>query len=247
MSQFVAVHYRTPAGSKLSFQVDLDDPQVHSIELRRDVTLHVDRSRTPPRWFAGYPWYQRCPDIEAERGDGWVHAKVPDVGGIVVVRRISPQAWKLSRTYWTVEEDAAKEAARFCEVPLPGGEVEEVIPQALRDARKMIPQALRAATKAHKDLYPRSVNVPRLLRLIAEGWELAKPSAREIEIPLDQIIERCHRGKTKTPLKTIQTTTIRPTQLVIDDARIPLSITLTETCVRVELRLPEVDGGQLGV
>jgi len=44
MSREVAVYRQTPAGMKW-FKVDLDDPQVHSIELKQDWSLHAVLNR----------------------------------------------------------------------------------------------------------------------------------------------------------------------------------------------------------
>jgi hypothetical protein len=166
------------------------------------------------------------------------------------IQRVLPRHAEFHRDYRGLTVEEAQELARRRGKSLPirkAGDEEPTIPEALRDAVKAIPQVLLGVRKAHRDQYPKSVNVPALLLLIVKGWGQVGPPDWEMQIPLDQIINHCHKGKSKTPPKTIQTTTVAPTQLAIDDARVPLSLTLTQAGVLVELRLLEVDGGQLGI
>jgi hypothetical protein len=226
LSREVAVYRQTPDGIK-SFKVDLDDPQVHSIELKQDWSLHADLNRTQPLWFVGRPPYRRCPDVEAEKADGRIHAEVPSEGGIEI-RRFTPQAWELTRIYQVASEEEAKALLQHCgKGELPGFFPATTEPKPSRKVRRAKKSARPGTLKelaAFLDKQPDvPKSVPEFLLLIDE--RISRSDHSTVPIPLDELREKCHSGK-DVDRETIRRNTIAPARHAVEKFDLPYRIRL---------------------
>jgi hypothetical protein len=215
MSFEVLVYRRTPDGPK-SFKVDLDDPEVDSVELAPDWWLYRDRRCIPPRWYVGRPAYRRRPDVEAEKADGKVYAEVPGRGGIEVLA-FTPEAW---RNRWTrIHEVISEEEAQTRAQHFLGAKLSDLFP-AMAKPKPARPGPLSELAAVLWDEGPKSRNVPEFLKLIEERFVQSDPPASEVEIPFEDIIKRCHAGY-DADVDTIRKNTLDPTKKAIRDAHLP--------------------------
>jgi hypothetical protein len=204
MSREVAVYRQTPPGIK-SFKVDLDDPQVHSIELKQDWSLHVVLNRVHPLWFVGRPMYRRRPDVEAERADGRVHAEVPSEGGIEI-RRFTPQAWELARIHQVASEEEAKALLQHCGKAEPPGFF-----SAASEPKPASPLTLKELAALLLKEQPSLRILPEFLLMIDERFTQSDLPTTTVEIHYDDIREECYNGE-DTDDETIRRTAITPTK-----------------------------------
>jgi hypothetical protein len=233
MSREVIVRYQTPEGVK-SFRVDLEDPEVHSVELAPDLRLYFACNRLETPWFEGRPQFRRRPDREKEKSDGKVYAEVPGTGGIEV-RAFHPTTWQRTWVHRVISREEAKalDPVFFAVMSKPKRSLKARRPKTpgrpmtLEEARATdwkSPGGPRTLEEARDDLvvdFPRSSKAHSLLGLLIERTRKGKLpcsiSARDIRL-------KCHNKTGKRPEQDVLRTSDEAVKDTILEGRAVLGI-----------------------